>query len=506
VNSSEARLLALLGGAKLAIHLAAFRGYGVFRDELYYLACADHLAWGYVDHPPLSIGVLWLVRAILGDSLLVLRLAAGLAGAAAVVVTALLAREMGGGRRAMALAGIASLASPELLGVESFYSMNALDVLLWSVAALLLARLVTRQTPATWLLLGTVLGLGLLNKISVLWLAAGIGVAVLATPLRRSLATPWPYLAGALALVLFAPYVLWEIANGFPTREFIRNASAEKMARTTPIAYLLASARSMGPFSLPLWLAGIADLLAGREGRRFRALGLAWLAVLAILVANGTSRTSYLAASYAIVFAAGGVAVTRLADRLAWKWLTPAYAALLLAGGVITAPFALPLLPVERFLAYQRALAVEPGTEERKRVGPLPQHFADRFGWEELAQMTAGAFRTLSAEERASCVVYAGNYGEAGAIDRFGPALGLPRAISGHNNYWLWGPGAERPRVALVIGGSRVRLLQLFASVEEGARFRHPLVMPYENDQPIHVCRGPKQSLAALWPGVKHFD
>jgi hypothetical protein len=498
--------LIVLGALATLAHAALSGVYGIFRDELYYLACADHLAWGYVDHPVLSVAVLALVRAIFGESLFVLRLVPALLHGVAVVLTGLLAKELGAEKRGMALAGVLTLAAPELLSLFSFWSMNAFDVVFWAAAALVLAKLLARESPRLWMLLGVVLGLGLENKISVLWFGAGLAVALVATPLRKSLATPWPWACAAIALLLFAPYAVWNVTHGLATKEFMENAAKGKMAGIAPLTFLVEEVKTMHPLSLPLWLGGLVWLLVGREARRFRALAIVWLTVLVILLANRTSRVSYLAASYPIVFAAGGAAAERLFERWRKTWLAPAYAAVLLVTAALISPLAMPVLPVERFLAFQRAMGEQPSTEEKKEVGPLPQFYADRFGWPEMVAAIASAARMLTPEERAGAVVYVHNYGEAGAVRRFGPALGAPPAYTGHNNFWFWGPPPESARVVLIPQKERGDLDQRFASVTEAGRFHHPYVMPYENDLTVFVCRGPRFSFARLWPDLKHFD
>src|SRR5687768_11496782 len=212
---------AVAGGIALAtflLHLVVIERYGIFRDELYYLACSERLTWGYVDHPPLSIAVLAAVRGLLGDSLAAIRLPAAAAHAAAVFLTSVITRELGGGRFAQALAAVAVAVAPVFLGSSHFFSMNALDLLFWALATLLLVRTLKASSRRGWLLLGVVVGLGLLNKISVLWFILGLGVGLLVTPHRKHLATPGPWLAAMAAGLLFLPHVLWQAQNGWPTR------------------------------------------------------------------------------------------------------------------------------------------------------------------------------------------------------------------------------------------------------------------------------------------------
>jgi 4-amino-4-deoxy-L-arabinose transferase-like glycosyltransferase len=246
-------LLAVLPGAKLLLHLVTIRGYGFFRDEFYYVACSERLAAGYVDHPPLSVVLLRLVRELLGDSIVALRLVPALAGAATVLLVGLLARDLGGGRFAQGLAMTSALVAPVYLSLNHFYSMNAVDLLLWATAAYLVVRLLRGGRPRLWLALGVVLGLGLQNKLSVLWLSFGLLAGIACTSRRRDLLTRWPSSAALVAGVLFLPHLAWQVAHGWPTLEFIRNATQQKMATVTPVGFLISQLRMMNFVTAPVW-------------------------------------------------------------------------------------------------------------------------------------------------------------------------------------------------------------------------------------------------------------
>jgi hypothetical protein len=454
------------------------------------------------------LSIYWLaaVRALFGDSLLVLRLTPAILGAAAVAVVGGMVRSLGGGRWALALAMTGALVAPEYLALHHYYSMNAFDILFWALAAWILIRLVQDESLAKWLLLGTVLGFGLLNKISVLWLGAGLLVGILATPLRRSLARPGPWLAGLVAAAIFSPYVVWEMRHDWPTREFIHNATAEKMAAVAPLDFLIGQVETFLPFAAPLWLAGLAWLLFHARGRDFRLLGWLYLTVFAILAFAGSSRASYLAPAYTWLFAAGGVALESALEHERWRWVRPAFLVLLLVAGTVVAPLKLPILPVESYLRHARALGQEPSTEENKELGELGQFFADMHGWDAMVDTIAEVFARLSPEEAATARVFAPDYGVAGAIDLLGRRRGLPAAISGHNNYWLWGPRGWDGRVVIVVGGEEEQLRPIFAGVERAATLECGRCMPYENHRPVWIARGLVLPVDALWSKVKHYD
>ncbi len=491
---------------KLLVHLVVNLrgGYGIFRDELYYLACADHLAWGYVDQPPLSIFLLALTRAVLGDSLFALRLVPAVAGAAVVLVTGLLARELGGGRFAITLAALGSAVAGFHLAVSSFWSMNIFDLLLVALALFSLARLLRTGDPRWWLAIGVTLGLGLLNKIGVLWVGLGVFVGIFATASeRRWLRTWWPWAAGAVAAVLFSPYLMWNTVNGWPHLEFIDSVVNGKYADLTPWSFLSGQVLIQNPLNLPLWIAGLGWLLFASEGRRFRPLGIVWLTAALVLIVNWHSKAEYLASAYAAVFAAGGVAWERLLPR---RLVIRGAAMAVAAAGILLAPLAAPILPVESFIRYADALGIAPGTDEGHELAELPQFYADMFGWEEKARAVAEVYHALPEADRHKAAIFASNYGRSGAIDYWADELDLPGAIGNHNNYWLWGPGDATGEVVVILGGELEDLEQRFESVELAGVAACDYCIPYERDLPIYICRGLRMTIEELWPLTKHYD
>ena len=479
--------------------------YPVFRDEFYYLACADHLAMGYVDHPPLSILILAAWRSVFGDSIHSLRVLPSLAGGAIVLLTSALAGALGGGAFARALAAVSVLAAPSLFGITGFYSMNAFDFLFWLGTFHLVLRL-SRLEPAaatpTWITLGVVLGLGLLNKISVLALGAGLAVVLLATPLRSHLKTRGPWLAAAIALGLFAPHIVWQIQNDWPTAEFVSNAGRNKNVSLGPWGFFTAQILDLGPLNALFWIPGLVWLLASPRARAGRGLGIIFcVAFLAFM--NG--KAYYLAPAMLALLAAGAVVAEGWFSGERLARLRPVLLVVLLLSAAVPLPVVVPLLKAEQVGSYLQNIGVVPKAAEKSALGVLPQHIADRFGWEELTGITARAWNSLSEKERRHAIIATSNYGEAGAINYYGRALGLPRAVSQHNNFYLWGPGNPQATTVIVVGVSRQDLLESFEDVEEVAAITHPLAMPYEREHPVAICRGPKRPLMELWVADKKF-
>lgn len=492
---------------KLAIHLPLVARYGYFRDELYFLDLGRHLDWGYVDCAPL-IGVYAKAALLLGGSLEVLRTIAALAGCGIVVLGVMLARELGGGRFAQGLAGLAVVASSFFLAISSILTMNVFEPLFWLGCAWAVARIVRTGDSRLWLAFGVLAGLGLENKHSTLFFGAAVAVGLLLTPLRRELGRRWIWLGLAIALLLFLPNVIWQAAHGFPTIEDLENVRRSgKNVVLAPLAFLHRQVIMLHPWLAPLWVGGLVSLLAGRL-RAFRALGVTYLALLALFMVTH-AKDYYVAPIYPMLFAAGAVALAGWLERFAWsrgrQWPRLAVAAWLTVSGTVALPLVTPLLSPERQVAYRKALGVEEQKTEVAHDGPLPQIFGDQLGWEGLVADVARVYRALPADERAKAAIFASNYGEAGALHLYGPRYGLPWAICAHQNHSFWGPGDARGDVVIWLQWGKRHLDPMFASVEQAGEHHDEWGMAEEN-RPIYVCRGMKHSFAELWPDLKHWN
>ena len=498
-------LLLALSACKLVLHLATNGGYGYFRDELYYLACAERLDWGYVDQAPLIAWVARAARTLLGDSLPALRFLPAVAGALTVFLAGALARELGGGRASQLLACLAVIVAPYFLGVNTLLTMNAFEPLFWLLCTHLVVRACKTGDEKLWLWFGVVAGVALLNKHSTLVYGFGVVAGLSLSPARRFFLSRRMWLGGAAAFLIFLPHLLWQIGHGWPIVEILRNADRNQNVEFSAAGFLAGQVLLLHPLTLPLWLAGLYFYLFARAGRPYRALGYAYLVMLAVMMVT-RAKVYYLAPFYPALFAAGGVAVEAWTARPRARWLRPAAVGLLVAGGVLTAPLVLPVLPIETFVNYQDRLGLEPPRAEKSHTGKLPQHYADMFGWEEMTDVVARVYHSLPEGERARCAVYASNYGEAGAVDFFGPRRGLPKAISGHQNYFLWGPRDYTGECVITVGSDLEDVRESFDSVEHAATFTHPHVIPHENNTPVLVARRPKRPLKEIWPDVKCFS
>ena len=486
------------------IHFLANGGYGYFRDELYYLACGEHLAWGYVDRPPFVALMALITRHLLGDSLFALRFFPAICGGFVVLLTGLMARELGGGRYAQALAAVAVMVAPVYLAIDNFFSMNCFDQVFWALAGYILIRILKQGDPKLWLVFGLVAGIGLLNKYSMGFLGLGMIVALLMTSARRRLLDKWLWLGGAIAFVIFLPHILWEIRHGFPTLEFIHNATTMKNLPQTPLQFLAGSVLQMHPLTAPIWATGLAFFFLAKAGKPFRLFGWVFVSILALFLLT-RAKLYYLSPAYLFLLAGGAVAIETFVQQRNWNWLRPASLSLMFAGGVVLAPYVLPILPVETYLKYQDFIGLKAPREEKGRVGKLPQQYANMFGWENMVATVAKVYNSLSPEEKEKCVIGASNYGEAGAIDFFGKRYGLPHAISSHNNYWLWGPGEKPGEIAIIVGGDPEDYHIMYEDVEQAATVICEYAEPFETNLPVYLCRRPKVTLQQVWPRLKHF-
>ena len=487
----------------LAIHLLANRGYSYFRDELYFIACARHLDWGYVDFSPLSAWLLRVELILFGSSLFAVRILPAIASALAIGLAGILTREMGGRFWAITLACTGMLGSLFFLAIGNFYSPNVYEPLFWTGAIYFLVRIINGAAPHTWLWFGLVIGLGLQNKHSMAFFAIAIAIAILFSPERKHLARKWIWLAAAIAIGVALPNVIWQVQRGWPTWVLLHGiAQSNKNVVLTPWQFFLQQITLMNPATFPLWFGGLIWLLVSREGRRYRVIAFTYLIALTeFILMHG--KNYYLAGAYPMLFAAGGVAFERMfAARL--RWLKQAIAILVIVSAIMLAPVVLPVLPPGKLLSYMSAIHFEVPRTETSHTAALPQLFADQFGWEEMVQSVARVYTSLSAEEQKHVAIFCQNYGEAGAIDFFGPKYGLPPALSGHQNYFYWGPGDYTGEIMIVLDDKATDEREQFRSVEDrGPVETSPWAMPNEQRLHILICRDLKTSLRDLWPKLR---
>jgi hypothetical protein len=487
--------------------------YGYFRDALYYLACSEHLDWGYVDQPPLIAALGWIARHTLGTSLPALLFWPALAGAARIVLTAAFARELGAGRFGTALAAMLGATPPVWYALDHQFAMNALEPVFWTGCAYVILRTIKTGNPRLWLAFGAIAGLGLQNKYSIAVFAFGLLAGLLLTAQRKLLFTPWLFAGGAVALLIFLPNLLWNIRHHWPFLELMHNIrSSGKDVVLSPLSFVGQQILVMGPVSFPFWFAGLLFYLLSRNAKPFRAFGWAFVITVAFfLMAHG--KNYYSAPVYAIVLAGGAAAAERLLAAPLFDGrprlraaLKPLAFAWLIVGVLLILPAFLPVLPVDSYLKFQEHLPFAIPRAEHSHMGAaLPQYYADEFNWQEMVEAVARVYHSLTPEEQAKTAIFTDNYGEAAAIDFFGAKYGLPKAISGHQNYFLWGPRDYTGEIVIRVGAAIENVRSGYESVAVAATIENPYALYYET-RPILLCRGRKENYQTHWSSVKKWE
>ncbi|MBU43211.1 MAG: hypothetical protein CMN76_08340 [Spirochaetaceae bacterium] len=537
---------------RLLLHSLSIEEYGYFGDEFYYLSCAARLDAGYVDHPPLSVWLLYLVVSAFGDSLIAIRGLSVMAGILTIGVGWALVRDMKGGPVAGLLTCTSIALAPVLMGLAKFHSMNSLDVLFWTLAIYLFNRSLSsaRQSYRFWILNGVVLGLGLLNKHGVLFLGAGFFAGMVVTN-PRWLRRPQPYICAAVALAIFSPNLFWQMDNGWPTLEFIRNASQNKNY-FDPFAFITGLILEMNPIAAPLWLSGFLALLvsgiymavfSGRErlsetGEAARFAGARnpgcsrfavsspgpgfakiaasvpsgllpyrWVSVALIaaflIVFMGQGKSYYLAGAFPVLFAAGAVYAER------WKKSAFVYCLVILGFGLALSPMSMPLLAPANYQTYESTLGVAPPKFEKYGRGTMPQHFAGMFGWPEIEDAALAAYESVPASLKDDTVIIGRNYFLAGPMDRLYRAGMLPEAGSGHNSFYLWGPPMARSgptKVVIFLGFDEEFVRRHFGRLEHRSTIHCTECMDFRRKTEVMIGYDPIRPLSEIWSEFKRYN
>ncbi len=492
--------------ASFVLHMFFNNRYGYFRDEFDYIICGRHLAWGYVDQPPLVPVLSRIFLAIFGDSLRAVRLMPVLAISATIVLSGMIARELGGKRFAVVLTALAVLISPIYLSNASLLTSNCLEPLLWMGCVYFAILAVKREEPRYWLWFGIVAGIGMQQKYSIAVFGFGIIVGLLLTEHRRVFWNKWIWIGGAAAFLIFLPNLIWNIANDWPFVQLMHNIKANgRDVVLSPWQYFAQQILIVHPLDALLWITGVAALLLASRFRPYRFLGWTYLVCIAVFVAL-KGKAYYLGPIYPVYLATGAIVIDEAIDRIRQSWIKPVVAVVLLVGGALLAPVVVPVLPVDSFLAYMDKLPFKiPRSERSHARAALPQHYSDQFGWNEIVAGVVGAWNRLPPEERKDCGIFAQDYGQAGAIDFLGPKYGLPQSLSGHQTWWLWGPRGYSGNCMIVLDDDQETLEKLWTNVEYVGRTPdNPYAL--ERNLTIFICRGLKQgTLAELWPKLKRW-
>ena len=492
--------------AELFFHIYFNNRYGYFRDEFDYIACGAHLAWGYVDQPPLIPFLTRICQALLGDSLRSIRFIPAVASSLLVVQAAVIARELGGRRFAVLLTAVAVALAPQYVSNGSLLGTNCLEPNLWMGCAYFAILAIKRNDPRYWLWFGVIAGLGLEEKYSIALFGLGIVMGLLLTEQRRVFLNKWIWIGGLAAFVIFLPNLLWNIHYDWPFVQLMHNIRAEGRDVVLPAGeYFFQQTLLVNPVTAPIWIAGLIALLVWPRLKPHRMLGWSYLVCYAVFFALH-GKNYYLSPIYPMLLGAGAVAIESALAQRRWMWLKAAGFIVIIASGVHLIPVVVPVLSPETFLAYTKTLPFKlPVMEHSHARAALPQWYSDQFGWNEIVAETAVAWNRLAPAERADCGIFAQDYGQAGAIDFLGRRYGLPPSLSGHQTWFLWGPRGYSGNCLIVLDDRRARLEQLFEQVEYvGTSADNPYALEKEID--VFICRGAKfGTLAQVWPKLKRW-
>jgi 4-amino-4-deoxy-L-arabinose transferase-like glycosyltransferase len=491
---SDNAILIYLALIVLVGHLLTNANYGYQRDEFYYVACGHHLSWGYVDHPPLTPVMANVSVWLFGDTLFALRFFPALAGALTVLITGLVTRELGGNRFAQVAAVVSTMMAPLFIAANGLLMPISVDILVWTFSSYLVLRIIKYQDSRLWALVGLTVGVGLLNKYNVVFFAVALVAGLIAVGPRRIFRSGWFWTGSLVAFLVVLPNLLWQAHHGWATIEFLHNMNRNVISKISRPMFLVWQVLFLNPCGLPLWLAGLYFYIGTAEGKPYKVFAFIFLAILAfLLIADG--KHYYLGAAYPMLFAAAPLGVMRLVrqHRLRWDRVRNGYVGLLSVGCLLTFPAVLPTLPADSSLRYE--------------LGRKWPSYAEILGWDELVGQVADVYRDLSVSEQDQAAILTENYGEAGAVDALGGHYGLPHAISGHNNYYLWGPGKYTGNVCITVGLSWETVHAMFGDVRDAGRVTNSQrIRNLEFGRPIYVCRKPRRPLSAMWPLLKHYD
>ncbi len=504
-----ARLLSL---AAFAAHAATNWRYGYFRDELYFIACGRHLAWSYVDQPPMVAFAAWLATPF-AYAIPAIRFLPAVAAALTVWLACAIVRELGGAVFAQCLAGLATLLLPAYLLLGNTLTTTSFEPFSWTLTIFLLLRLVRGADPRLWLGVGAAAAFGIYGKYSMTLLVAALCIGLLALPQRR-IARTWWFLGGVLlAFVFVFPTALWQMQHGWPQLTVLHGDFMHRHAfqsglqlESTDIAlnaYAFAGEQILyaNPIAAPIWITGTLALLFWKPMREAKFIAIAFLLLLAIAIFS-EAKGYYIIGIYAALLAAGAVAIER-ALRLR-RSLQIAVAVIFLALTLPFVPISLPVLPIDSFIAYSRVLGMT-GTHGSPAHLTQPV-YAEEFGWDELTRHVASVYESLPPKVRARTGIFADTYADAGAIALYGPRYHLPQPISGQNTYWLWGTRGYDGSSMIAVGATQqATLRKLFRHVRLAATYGNPYKWVVEGPTPIYVCSDPIAPFAQLWPQFKWY-
>jgi len=506
---SENKLLCSLGFLYFLIIYSStyIPGYGFFIDEFYYIACANHPALGYVDHPPLAPIILAIYQFIFGNSLYLIRIIPAMAGSVTIIIVGLITKELGGNKRAQIFAAFCIFASPVYAAIAGFYSMNVFEPLLSSLVFYFLILMIKENNPRRWITIGVLFGLALMNKHT-----AGIYIflviaILLMLPQRKLLFNKWFILCIIISGLIFLPNIIWQIVNDYPSLEFYRNISSDKNVPVSPLGFVMNQILFFSPFIFPFWITGAAYFLIQKDFRKFRLFGILFINIFLFFILTKTSRPDRLAFIYPIVIPAGVIFFENVITKFSLKWVYGIAYICLFLWFIVTAPLALPYLSYENSEKLTTFLGLNTEIEKGKKP-KIPQLLADRIGWKEKADMIAKVLQTIPESERSKVMIAGTNYGNSGAFEYYGKKYNFPAVVGSHNNYYLWSKDRLNGEILLQLGTKNKykELKNLFDVVDSTeAYFNNEYCSPHEQNLTVFICKNPKLRVREILERSKFY-
>ena len=497
-------ILLYIALSDFVFHMIISNNYGYFRDELYYIVAGQRLSFGYVDFPPVIAVLAAIMNLIAGDSLVSIHVIPALAGSAIVFLAGKIAKELGGGMKAQVLAALATMFSASF-AVASIFSMDVLDMMWWTLLAYLIVRIikVDDRDPKLWIAFGVVAGIGLMTKLTIAFFLLSLLIALSLTSKRSYLRSKWVWIAAGISFLIVLPYIIWNSQNSWATVDFFIHHGG--LNGGGPVSFLAYQVLIGGILGIPLAIAGLLYFLRSRSaGRSYAVLGLSFIILLAFFtLTNG--KPYFFMGAYPFAFAGGSIIIEKASSRRRFVW--PTYLIGVIVVGLIFVPLYTPALPPQTYVKYYGGLTgTANGAESHGNAGAFPQYLGDRFGWDTMTRTVQQVYDNLPQQQRVEACILTLNYGEASALIFLGKSYNLPPVISGHNNFYLWGPGNCTGQVLIIIGYYPSDFQGDFKSLYVAGNITCSYCVTEENNLPVIVGIGLNSTAGSAWPSIKHYD
>jgi hypothetical protein len=501
-NKEHKNFLTILSIAillKLIIHFFANGNYGFHRDELLHLAVSEHLDWGFMEFPPLIAVFGKIATTLFGDSVFAVRILPTLAGVLILVLTAKMVKEMGGNLLAL------MLVCTSFLGVFAFWRNHTLfqpvvfDQFFWTLGSFWLLKFIKTNQYKYLFFVGVTAGFGLLNKYTMLFWGAGLATSFLFYQKGSIYKQKWIWLAGSISLLLFIPNIVWQAQHNWPVIGHLTGLYEVQLEESSRIDFLISQFFGMNPFNLPIWIGGLIALFFSKDLKKYKPLGILFLVSgLILFVAKG--RGYYFYAAYPVLLASGSVWIGNSFTNNKFTWLVPIYGLIILTACIFYLPSLTPILPIEEYVEYDKIQ-----TNKEGRLEEFTNDYADMFGWEEQVALVDSVYRTLSETEKSNCIIWAENYGEAGAIAHLGKKYNLPKPACKHGSFWLWGTESNDGEIAISVGNEDDAVDYFFEEKVLIKTIKHRYAIDEEHNIPLYLCRKPRTKLKDYWPQYESF-